>query len=100
MRCNMLGINLYESSSKKFMSNLRKIAIDHRRPMKYSGKNELDNLQLLSYYANERKNQICVKCKSNECEICALAYPEQHSIVMATNEDISDLLSWRNQIKK
>ena len=95
LRCNILGIPLYIDKQQKFLENFRKVAIDHRRPLKNGGVDVLENLQLLSYYVNERKNQICAICSDTKCEQCSLAYPEKFHIVYHTNEDMSELLSWR-----
>ena len=95
LRCNILGIPLYVEKERKFLENFRKVAIDHRRPLKNGGVDILENLQLLSYYVNERKNQICAICSDTKCEQCSLAYPEKFHIVYPTNEDMSELLSWR-----
>jgi len=95
--CNILGIPIYTKKSKKFLDNFRKVAIDHRRPSFKKGKNDIENLQLLSYYVNERKNQICAKCDFPMCEQCALAFPEKYKIIHPTKEDISELLTWREK---
>jgi hypothetical protein len=95
LKCNILGNKLYENSKGKFSSNFRKIAIDHRVPQLKGGEDKIENLQLLSYYINERKNQICAKCTLKSCNECVLAYPEQSSIIAPTNEDISDITKWR-----
>jgi hypothetical protein len=97
LRCNILGNALYKSSKGKFSSNFRKIAIDHRVPQLKGGEDKIENLQLLSFYINERKNQICAKCIDSICNQCVLAYPEKTSIIFPTQEDISDLTNWRNE---
>lgn len=93
--CNILGIPLYNLKKRKFLENFRKVAIDHRRPLKNGGQDDIANLQLLSYYVNERKNQICAICDNTKCEECALAYPEKYNVIFPTKENISELLSWR-----
>ncbi len=95
LRCNILGNDLYKSSKGKFSSNFRKIAIDHRIPQLKGGEDKIKNLQLLSYYINERKNQICAKCVDSICGECVLAFPERTSKIYPTGEDISDLTKWR-----
>jgi hypothetical protein len=95
--CNILGIELLKETKSKFLSNFRKIAIDHRVPQLKKGSDDIDNLQILSYYVNERKNQICAKCVHAVCSQCALAFPEKTSIIFPSKEDISSLLSWRNE---
>lgn len=96
LRCNILGIELLKESKGIFLSNFRKIAIDHRVPQLKKGSDEIENLQLLSYYVNERKNQVCAKCVNSDCTKCALAYPEKSSIIYPTKEDISSLTNWRD----
>lgn len=96
LRCNILGIPLYIDKQRKFLENFRKVAIDHRRPLKNGGIDKIENLQLLSYYVNERKNQICAICSVTKCEECALAYPEKFKIIYPTSENISELLFWRD----
>lgn len=95
LKCNILGIPLYKDKHRKFLENFRKVAIDHRRPLRNGGVDKIENLQLLSYYVNERKNQICAICSDTKCEKCALAYPEKFQIIYPTSENINELLSWR-----
>jgi len=97
LRCNILGVKLIKEEKGRFLSNFRKIAIDHRIPQLKKGKDEFENLQLLSYYVNERKNQVCAKCSYFGCLECALAFPEKTSIIYPTKEDISELTKWRKQ---
>ena len=66
-------------------------SIDHRKPRLKRGKTELDNLQLLADYINERKKQICSICPDPKCEECVLAFPEKSDIVYPTKENISDI---------
>jgi len=97
LRCNILGNTLFKSTKGKFSSNFRKIAIDHRIPQLKGGEDKIENLQLLSFYINERKNQICAKCINSDCKKCVLAYPENNTTIFPTQEDISDLTRWRNE---
>ena len=89
--CNISGIPLIGDIPRHtFAGNVRREAIDHRRPKYAKGKTEEENLQILAYYFNERKRQICSKCpEPQKCEECALAFPEKASIVYPTKEDIS-----------
>ncbi len=89
--CNISGIPLLNDSRGKFVSNIRKPAIDHRRPKLKGGEDRIENLQFLSHYINEMKNQQCGACEDAKCEECALAFPEKSSIVYPTKEDISYL---------
>ncbi len=99
LKCNLTGIPLLKNSENTFASNLRAIAIDHRRPKLKNGTDELENLQLLSHYINERKNQICAECTTPECEKCALAFPEKTSVIFPTDEDISFFEGFKNKKK-
>lgn len=96
LRCNILGVHLLREPHGEFLSNFRKIAIDHRIPKARGGLDELNNMQILSYYVNERKNQICARCPNPDCNNCVLAFPETASIVIPTGEDITSLMDWRN----
>lgn len=95
LRCNILGVELLKEYNKKFLSNFRRIAIDHRIPQSKNGKDIFSNLQLLSYYVNERKNQICAICPNPKCKKCALAFPEKNFTIWPTGENISTLTNWR-----
>lgn len=90
--CNILKLELFEKPQGRFLGNLRKPAIDHRVPEMKRGSSSIDNLQILSYYVNERKNQICAKCVELNCDGCALAYPETSDVIKSTMENISTLL--------
>ncbi len=92
LKCNILKIDLLKNSKGAFLGNFRKIAIDHRVPQLKRGSDEIDNLQILSYYVNERKNQICAKCNELNCDNCALAYPEKSTIVKPTKEEIGNIM--------
>ena len=95
-KCNITGIHLLKDPPKHtFAERLRVKAIDHRRPKLKQGKTEFDNLQILSHYVNERKKQICSICTEPKCEKCALAYPENTTIVYPTGDEISELMKWK-----
>ena len=90
--CNITGIPLSLKPPKDtFAKHLRMKSIDHRKPRLKRGKTELDNLQLLADYINERKKQICSICPDPKCEECVLAFPEKSDIVYPTKENISDI---------
>lgn len=89
-KCNITKVPLLRTPEKNtFAKNMRRKSIDHRRPQLKKGKTNLDNLQLLSEYINERKKQICSICEEDQCEECALAFPENSSIILPTSENIS-----------
>jgi hypothetical protein len=94
--CNISKFPLIQDTKRKFVSNMRKPAIDHRRPKLKGGEDKLDNLQFLSHYINEMKNQQCAACEDPKCEKCALAFPERSSIIYPTKEDISYLEGVKN----
>ena len=75
---------------------------DHRIPIEKGGNSsDAKDYQLLCFYCNKTKWQICSICKDSKCTDCALAYPEQTNIVYPTKEDISSRLSahYDNRIK-
>lgn len=96
-KCNVTGIQLHENlPQKSFLKNLQIIQYDHRVPLFKGGDhnpNTPDNWQLLSELVNREKNKLCNACTSNECNECALAFPENSSIIKANNQDISHLKS-------
>jgi len=94
-RCNITGYKLYESRPQEnlFMKGLLTPSYDHRRPIFKNGSDTDNNIQLLSELVNREKNNICTKCKSNDCEHCALAYPEKYTIIKANNQNIEDFIN-------
>jgi len=97
-RCNITGYKLYEQKPAEnlFMKSSLTPSYDHRRPIFKNGSDTDDNIQLISELANREKNKICLKCKSNDCEQCALAYPEKYNNIKANNQNIEDII---NKIK-
>jgi len=97
-RCNITGYKLYKYRPKEnlFMKSSLTPSYDHRRPIFKKGSDTDDNIQLISELANREKNKICLKCKIDECENCALAYPESYNIIKANNQNIEDII---NKIK-
>jgi len=97
-KCNITGYKLYEYKPPEnlFMKSSLTPSYDHRRPIFKGGSNIDDNIQLISELANREKNKICLKCKSNDCENCALAYPEKYNNIKANNQNIEDII---NKIK-
>jgi 5-methylcytosine-specific restriction endonuclease McrA len=93
-RCNICGAKVM--SDKEIVTNafsrdrLRR-RIDHRIPVEKGGSSEdPGNFQLLCFYCNKSKWQICNICSDPKCEECALAFPEGSTRVFPTGEDIKD----------
>ena len=97
-RCNITGYTLYRQkpTDSLFMKSSLTPSFDHRRPIFKGGADFDDNIQLISELANREKNKICLICEDVDCEHCALAYPEQYSIIKANDQDISEI---RDKIK-
>jgi hypothetical protein len=97
-RCNITHYKLYESRPKEnlFMKSSLTPSYDHRRPIFKNGPDTDDNIQLISELANREKNKICLKCEIDDCENCALAYPERSHIIKANGQNIEDII---NKIK-
>lgn len=92
-KCNLTGIRLLPNrpSQTLFMKNFIIPAYDHRIPLFVGGEDSVDNIQLVSEQANQEKRKICISCKNIKCEGCALAFPEDYSIIMANSQDITEL---------
>lgn len=93
-KCNITGVKLLLNRPKHtlFMKQSIIPAYDHRIPLFQGGDNTLDNMQLVSEQVNQEKRKICISCKNVKCEECALAFPEEHHIIQANFQDISE---WR-----
>jgi hypothetical protein len=95
-KCNITGIPLHQTlSSKTFLKNLQMIQYDHRVPLFKGGDenpNSPENWQLLSELVNREKNKLCNSCSSNECKLCALAFPEKSYIIKANGQSIKDII--------
>jgi hypothetical protein len=94
-RCNICGSSVRSRriSDRAFCKDRRRGVFDHRKPVEMGDNSEFENYQLLCFYCNKSKWQICNICESPNCEKCVLAYPEKSSIIVPTNEDISDMLN-------
>ena len=91
-RCNITGIRVLKKIKDNYFFKHAMIAeYDHRKPLFKGGDNSTDNWQLVSRLANKEKNKICNVCSSEECEHCALAYPERFSTIKANGQNISEL---------
>jgi hypothetical protein len=99
-KCNICGVivkPLKQIQANSFCKDRRAERFDHRVPIEKSGKSEYDNYQLLCFYCNKSKWQICNICHAVKCDNCALAFPEKSSKITPTNEDISDILAKREK---
>lgn len=92
--CNITGITLHDKiENNQFMKNFQVVNYDHRKPLFKGGKDELENFQILSEIVNREKNKICVSCEVDECNTCALAFPEKNNIIKANNQSINEIIS-------
>ncbi|MDC3091898.1 hypothetical protein OA848_05880 [Rickettsiales bacterium] len=75
------------------MNKLLTTNFDHRVPLFKGGDNNphsLKNWMLISEYANQEKNKVCKVCHELDCNNCALAYPENNSIIKPTGQSLED----------
>lgn len=96
-RCNLCGAKVLVKArllANLFSRDRLRRCLDHRIPIEKGGSSSPDNFQILCFYCNKSKWQICDICPLPDCSpICALSFPERSSIVAPTNEDISDRLA-------
>jgi len=96
-RCNICGARLQpndEISAHTFAKDRVRTEFDHRIPIDRGGGDIDGNYQALCHYCNKCKRQMCFVCSVVDCsEDCALVDPENHTIVQATGEDISDRIT-------
>lgn len=91
--CNLCGAGVVPSSEvprHAFSRDRLRGVWDHRRPVEKGGASAVTNFQLLCFYCNKSKWQICNICDNPQCELCVLAFPESNTTVFPTGEDISD----------
>ena len=98
-RCNITGFKLYRKSRDihLFCKSLIRPTYDHRIPVSKGGTDKLENWQLLSVFVNAEKNKICNICNKNDCEKCALAYPERSDIIQANGQSIEGLCVYNSK---
>jgi HNH endonuclease len=92
-QCNLCGSHVFaesEISAVAFAKDRLRRRLDHRVPVEKGGNSEIDNFQVLCFYCNKSKWQVCNVCTLNDCTGCVLAFPENSNIVAPTQEDISD----------
>lgn len=80
-----------EYDSTTFAKSLMTINYDHGRPKFKGGVDFIDNFQIISEFANREKNKI-YNCHDDQCEKCALAFPEKSNKIYLTDQDISILM--------
>ena len=95
-RCNICGSKIVPKSKLNkttFSKDRRREVFDHRLPVEHGGESNLNNYQVLCFYCNKSKWQICNICDINGCHTnCVLRNPESNKIISPTGENISDLL--------
>lgn len=100
-KCAITGItldneNVLNESMQSFCTQLKIIEFDHRIPFDIDpdqDQNPETAFMLLSQYINNKKKDICIKCKVDEnvnCKECALAFPEHYTKIVPTQQDISE----------
>ncbi|RRR77128.1 MAG: HNH endonuclease [Candidatus Viridilinea halotolerans] len=93
-RCNLCGAKITRDCDIKtnsFSRDRLRRRIDHRIPVEKGGDSESEeNFQLLCFYCNKSKWQICNICDQPHCEQCVLAFSERTTEVFPTGEDITD----------
>jgi len=96
--CNLCGSTLVDRKGLKkadFSKDRRREVFDHRVPVEKGGDSGESNYQALCFYCNKSKWQVCNICEEEQCDGCALAYPETSKVVKPTGEDIEDRMSAR-----
>jgi 5-methylcytosine-specific restriction endonuclease McrA len=95
-RCNICGAKVVADKDIRpnaFSRDRLRRRVDHRIPVEKGGNSEEPgNFQILCFYCNKSKWQICNICDNPNCMECVLAFPEHNSKVFPTGEDISDRL--------
>jgi len=95
-RCNICGSKTMPKSKltkSTFAKDRRREVFDHRLPVEHGGDSNLNNYQVLCFYCNKSKWQICNICDIKGCHInCALRNPENNNTIYPTGENISDIL--------
>jgi len=92
--CNLCGskvVNLAQMPQNAFSRDRLRRCFDHRVPIEKGGNSDITNFQLLCFYCNKSKWQICQLCPLPDCSPnCVLAFPERSNMIVPTGEDISD----------
>lgn len=96
--CNICGskvLPLHAISAFAFSKDRVKMRWDHRILVEKGGDSEDENYQLLCFYCNKCKWQICNICSDGPegCKKCSLSFPEVTEIIYPTGENISDRLN-------
>jgi hypothetical protein len=96
--CAITGYKLFKADKLKkekisFLSKMLELIFDHRVPIFKGGSDDstkIDNWQILSWYVNNEKNKVCKNCYEENCNNCALAYPEKINIIKPTGQSLKD----------
>lgn len=97
-KCNFCGSILKKIIAidhNTFAKDRVRLVWDHRVPVEKGGESDASNYQALCFYCNKCKWQICNICNASpkECVSCALSCPEKSSVILPTNENISDRIN-------
>jgi len=98
-KCAITGYKLFTDSKLKknkfnFLSKMLTMVFDHRVPIFKGGSDDsksINNWQIISYYVNNEKNKVCKNCYEQNCNDCALAYPEKSKKIKPTNQRLNKL---------
>ncbi|MDO8335163.1 MAG: HNH endonuclease [Candidatus Saccharibacteria bacterium] len=93
--CNLCNSKLRVGagiSPNSFSRDRIRLVWDHRIPVEKGGDSLAGNYQALCFYCNKCKWQVCNFCTlpADSCFNCALAFPEETSIIAPTQENIGD----------
>ena len=92
--CNLCGAKVLpvnRISANAFSRDRLRKCIEHRIPVEKGGASETSNYQVLCFYCNKNKWQICNICPLPDCSIdCVLSFPERSTVIVPTGENIED----------
>lgn len=93
-RCNICGAFVKadtQIAAGTFCRDRVRAVYDHRTPVEKGGSSSPGNYQILCFFCNKSKWQICDVCTFENCDTnCVLAFPERSSVISPTGENIAD----------